>query len=327
MWMPARAGWRGTLAALAAVLALGAPAARAASGRAAGAPVAPLPVSQVAPGVYVHVGRVEDWLAADDGDVANIGFVVGSRCVAVVDTGGSRQVGERLRAAVARATPLPVCYVINTHTHPDHVMGNAAFAQAPKRPAFVGHARLAAALQGRAPYYLAALQRERGESPGPAAIVPPDTAVERALELDLGGRVLELRAWPTAHTDNDLTVYDRSTRTLFASDLLFVEHLPVVDGSLRGWLSVLDALGALDVAVAVPGHGPVQAGGWPAPLAAQRRYLEALRRDTRAAIKAGATLQEAVGRIAPDASARWALIDLFHRRNVTAAYAELEWED
>lgn len=178
----------------------------------------------------------------------------------------------------------------------------------------------------RAPYYLNALRRDLGQSPGPGTIVPPDVTVEQAMELDLGGRVLALRAWPTAHTDNDLTVYDRRTRTLFASDLLFAEHLPVLDGSLRGWLAVMGELRNLDVAVVVPGHG-AHARGWPAPLDAQQRYLEALRRDTRAAIKAGATLQQAVDRVAPDAAARWRLADVFHRRNVTAAYAELEWED
>ena len=293
---------------------------------AAPAAVPPLAVAQVAPGVYVHQGLLEDWLPGNGGDVANLGFVVGSRCVAVIDTGGTPAVGEALRAAVARTTPLPVCYVINTHAHPDHVLGNIAFADGRNPPRFVANARLGAALAARAPYYRNALKRDFALDLPPEAIVFPTLAVDQALELDLGGRVLQLAAWPTAHTDNDLTVYDRQTRTLFLSDLLFVQHMPALDGSLRGWLAVLKQIAALDVAVAVPGHGPVSTQ-WPAVLADEQRYLATLLSETRAAIQQGLTIQQAIARVGADAEARqWLLADRFHRRNVTAAYAELEWE-
>lgn len=290
------------------------------------AQVQALAMAEVAPGVWVHTGAVDDWAPRNGGDVANLGFVVGSRCVAVIDTGGTPAVGQALRRAVAAATPLPVCWVINSHVHPDHVLGNAAFRTESGGPQFVGHARLAASLAAREPYYRQALQREFG-TPMPATdIVPPGVPVQGRMELDLGGRVLQLDAWPTAHTDADLTVYDRQTRTLFLGDLLFVQHLPVIDGSLNGWLQVMQQLQAWDVALAVPGHGPAQAD-WPAALQPQRQYLQAVRAGTRAAIKSGVPLSRAVGQVAPQAAAPWRLADSFHRRNVTAAYAELEWEE
>ena len=77
-----------------------------------------------------------------------------------------------------------------------------------------------------------------------------------------------------AHTDSDLSVLDEQTRTLFAGDLVFLSHTPVLDGSLRGWLRVIDELAALPAQRVVPGHGPVSE--WPAALADQRRYLETL---------------------------------------------------
>lgn len=144
------------------------------------------------------------------------------------------------------------------------------------------------------------------------------------MQLDLGNRAIELRSWPTAHTDNDLTVHDTATGTLFAGDLVFVTHLPVVDGKLLGWLEVLSVLEGLPVARVVPGHGAVSAD-WPAAVVPQRTYLESLRDQVRAAIRAGRTIGEAVGSI--PAPAGWLLVDAFHRRNVTASFAELEWED
>jgi len=289
--------------------------------------VAPLAVTQVKPGVFVHLGALEDWAAANGGDVANLGFVVGSRCVAVIDTGGTPAVGQALRAAVEVATPLPVCYVVNTHAHPDHMLGSVAFvATNQSAPRFVASAGFARTLAARAPYYLNALQRDFGITLPPAAIVYPTLGVEKSLDIDLGDRVLTLRAWPTAHTDNDLSVYDQRTRTLFASDLLFVRHVPVLDGNLRGWISAMAELKQLDVAMLVPGHGPVSSD-WPAVGDAQADYLNALLRDTRAAIKDRLTIQQAVDRIGVPPGSQWLLTDRFHRRNVTAAFAELEWED
>ena len=286
-------------------------------------------VEQIKPGVFVHLGALEDWGPANGGDVANLGFVVGSRCVAVIDTGGTPAVGTALRAAVERSTALPICYVILTHAHPDHLLGSVAFVATSRNapaPAFVASARYSRTLAAREPFYLNALKRDFGMALTPANIVYPSVAVDRTLALDLGDRTLTLQAWPTAHTDNDLTVYDARTRTLFASDLLFVSHLPALDGSLRGWLGVMAELRHLDVASVVPGHGPVSAD-WPAAMDAQAAYLNGLLRDTRAAVRAPLTIQQAIERIKVAGPPGWLLTDRFHRRNVTAAYVELEWED
>ncbi len=314
---------RRTLAALLAGMVLGAACAAAPAPHTATA----LAITEVKPGVFVHTGTLADWGPTNGGDVANLGFIVGRRCVAVIDTGGTPDVGRALRASIERTTKLPVCWVINTHAHPDHVLGNAAFVDARSpAPRFVAHARFASALAARETYYLNALERDFGIRLTHASIIYPDTVVDASLDLDLGDRVLTLRAWPTAHTDNDLTVYDQRTRTLFASDLLFVQHLPVLDGSLRGWLAVMPELGRIPADAVVPGHGPVSTDG-PAVMGAQASYLEALARDTRSALRDHLTIQQAVDSIGIPAGSHWLLGERFHRRNVTAAYAELEWED
>jgi quinoprotein relay system zinc metallohydrolase 2 len=274
-----------------------------------------------APGIYVHYGRQSLANRANAGDIANAGFIVGARCVAVVDTGGSYATGRALRAAIRVVTPLPVCYVINTHAHPDHVFGNAAFAS--DGAEFVAHARAPEALRRRGPHYLAALARDLGDAAGGTKIVLPTRTVEGSDSLDLGSRMLTLRSWPTAHTDADLTVFDEATRTLWLGDLAFAGHVPVVDGNLRGFLAAIGTLRSMTADFAIPGHG--RAARWPAVLDAEEAYLLRLQSDVRAAIKSGRTLAQAVATVRGDRGT-WLLYGDFHKRNVSAAYAELEWE-
>lgn len=307
-------------------------------------------VMEVAPGVYLRPGVQEEFSASNQGHIANIGFIVGSRRVAVIDTGSSYREGMALRGMIREITPLPIEYVILTHMHPDHALGAAAFSR--DKPLYIGHGQLSEALARRWPTYLSRLERILGDAAEGTQMVLPSqaVAVDRSLRLDLGGRTLELRAYPTAHTNNDLTVYDESTGTLWLSDLLFVERIPVVDGSLLGWLKLIDGLGGTDCiavhpAVAppsakratggggecgsvkrvVPGHGPVVTQ-WKRALAEQRRYLELIASGIREVIAKGGTLTQAVERVGWEERDNWLLFDANHGRNVTAGFAELEWE-
>jgi quinoprotein relay system zinc metallohydrolase 2 len=293
------------------------------SGRAGAARPEPLEVAEVAPGIFVHAGVHE--LAAEDnlGAIANVGFIIGADAVAVIDSGGCARAGRRLRQAIRARTDLPIRHVIATHVHPDHIFGHAAFL--PDAPAFVGHARLPAAMAARGRYYLDRLNGELGDLARGTELVPPDVLVEEPLEIDLGDRVLELDVHRTAHTDNDLTVFDRTSGTLWLADLLFMERCPSLDGSLLGWLGVLDHLAGRDAARVVPGHGPISAP-WPQAAMPQRRYLELLRDRIQALQDEGGTIEEAVETIGWGERGAWRLFDVYHPRNVTAAFAELEWE-
>jgi quinoprotein relay system zinc metallohydrolase 2 len=285
---------------------------------------ADLRVEEIAPGNYVHYGTHEERTRANLGDQANIGFVVGERCVAVIDTGGSLALGVALREAIRRVTPLPVCYVVLTHVHPDHLFGAAAFRADSAQ--FVGHAELPRALAARGKFYRSTLQRDLGDLAAGSEVVPPTLLVSDRLTLELGGRRLAVRAWPVAHTDNDLTVYDEQTATLWVSDLLFIDHTPVVDGSILGFVKVMESLAAMPARQYVSGHGrsPLP---WPQVLGPQQRYLTRLVEETRQALRAKKTIQNAVEEVGYAEAGSWVNFELFHRRNVTATYTELEWED
>lgn len=284
---------------------------------------APLPVDEIAPGVFVHQGVHEEFGDHYHGDIANIGFVIGDAAVAVIDSGGSYRVGAALREAIRARTDKPIRYVINTHVHSDHIFGNAAFES--DGPEFIGHAQLPRAMRLRAETYEANLKTMLGEAAEGSRVVLPTQTIANERVIDLGNRRLLLKAWAIAHTDHDLTVMDERTASWWLGDLLFVDRTPSIDGDVPGWLSVIDTLSATPAARAIPGHGPVVTDK-NVLLAKQRRYLQTLMQDLRQSIADDLPMQEAIAAAARSERSQWQLFDATNRRNAAALYPKLEWE-
>lgn len=280
-------------------------------------------IKEVAPGIYLHRGTNAGFDDPGHDDIANIGFITGDECVAVVDTGGSVNIGNALHEAIRNITDKPVCYVINTHVHFDHVLGNLAFVS--EKPEFVGHVNLPDAIEANRSFFLDNFKNFLGKSPSEQSIIAPTKTVSDSLSLDLGNRKLTLTAYEKAHTYTDITVFDHNTKTLWTGDLVFREHVPVIDGSLKGWLNVIQKLKKLDVALIIPGHGP-PAGTWDEAISPEEKYLTLLLNETRQAIAEGQFMEDAMDTIGQEEKDKWLLFDEHHKANVSRAFTELEWE-
>lgn len=282
----------------------------------------------VAEGVYVHHGQHLDIDTGYQGDICNIGFIVGSKGVAVIDSGGSLKVGEQLHAAIRKVTKLPVLYVINTHVHPDHIYGNAAFlpktANEPK-PEFVGHEKLGHAMDLRSEQYTKLNERLLHEDAKGSDLVKPTLVVTSTLELDLGDRLLVVTAHPPAHTNTDISLLDSKTGTLFAGDLLFITRTPVVEGDIKGLIAEIIKLKSSPAKQVVPGHGPVTKD-WLAALTDAERYLTVLLSDVRTNIKRNISMEKTMDTAAESERNKWQLFEIANRRNVNTIYPVLEWE-
>ena len=185
---------------------------------------------------------------------------------------------------------------------------------------------MARALAARGTRYLEAAKEAMGEEAFRGTeIVLPTEGVREPTTLDLGGRKLKLTPKPTAHTDNDLIIVDEKTQTAFVGDLIFSGHIPTLDGSILGWVQVLKEVDKQPPQLIVPGHGPASMG-WTAAYGPMLRYLDTVIEDVRKIIAEGGTINDAIKTAGPQEAPHWELFDEFHQRNVTAAFAELEWE-
>ena len=279
-------------------------------------------LDEVAPGMFIRHGVLADATPQNLDAICNTGFIVGRDGVLVTESGGSLADGRWLRGEIKKRTQKPIRWVVISHVHPDHTFGAGAFVE--DKPAFIGHAKLPGSLDARSEFYRKRLVELLGaENTGP--VVKPTHTVADTDTLDLGDRTITFQAHGAAHTDCDLSMLDKQSGILLPADLLFVNRIPSIDGSLLGWLKELDRLEAMKAEYAVPGHGPTKVRFTEAvqPL---RTYLTTLRDGVRAQIKAGKDISEANRTVAQTERAHWALFDDYNVRNVTEAYRELEWE-
>ncbi len=203
------------------------------------------PWREVGAGVYVRRYRFLD---------QSIGAIVGDERVLIVDTRSTLTQGQELLADLRELTALP-WVVVNTHAHFDHVLGNAAF-----RPCEAwGHLRCAENMRSSGPAL-----RERALAWSPESlddltatpIDPPERTFAAAADLDLGGRIVQLRHLGRGHTDHDVIVRDAASGVLFAGDLLEQGSPPWFDDAFPlDWPDTLGVMLDLVGEIVVPGHG------------------------------------------------------------------------
>ncbi len=273
---------------------------------------------QIAENVWLLEGSTDNFEQRNGGNIVNTGFIVTETGVVVIDSGPSKRYGEAMREAIAGVTDRPVIKVLLTHHHPDHVLGNQAFADVP-----------IAALAGTTE-----LLREQGDAMaenmyrlvgdwmrGTEVVLPNETLQPGTLEI--GGHRLRLLAL-RGHTGADLAVLDENSGVLFASDILFYQRALTTPNSpgLDIWLADLDELQAQPWKLLVPGHGPVASDD--APFVQMRDYLGWLDGLLRDAAASGADMNEVIDSPIPERFAGISLTRFELIRSVTHLYPKYE---
>ncbi|MEV4459956.1 MBL fold metallo-hydrolase [Microbispora sp. NPDC004025] len=217
--------------------------------------------------------------------VPNIGLIGGTHSVLVVETGMGPGNAETVLAFATEYAAGRRLYLTTTHFHPEHAFGAQVFAG---EATFLVNRAQAEDLTAKGAAYLD-MFRGLGE---PVArqlegveIATPDVVYDDAYDLDLGGRVVRLRAAGRAHSRGDQVITVPDAGVMFTGDLVeagqfaIFPWFPPYDTDVSGtrWISVMRRLADASPRVVVPGHGDV---GGPQLLADVRDYLELLRDET-----------------------------------------------
>ena len=281
-------------------------------------------IDEVAEGLFVHFGEQEDSNSQNNGDIANIGFIVGSESIVVIDTGGTPEIGMKLRKKIKEISNLPISHIIITHSHPDHFFGTEAFIN--DKITIIGHEKLERSLITNFEFYKnLQFNLIKKDSIKQTKLIVPNQIVEigKIKTINIGNREIEIKAWKSGHTDNDLSIYDKKTRFLW-SENIFIERIPSIRASIKGWKSNLDETLKMDIDTIIPGHGPLKKKNQ--AIQPMMNYFDRLIKEVRKFHKSGKTLKDAQNLAAPKNKEGWLLFDSYHSSNVTKTFTELEWE-
>jgi cyclase len=198
---------------------------------------------------------------------SNAGLIVGDGLSLLVDTLFDLRLTQRMLESMSDVTSsAPIAQVVNTHANGDHCYGNILLTDAE----IIASAATAQEMAEVPAELLAGLMKapgEIGELFGEffssfdfdgIEMRYPDRTFEGRIDLDIGGRAVELIEVGPAHTTGDTLAYVPDARTIYTGDILFVGGTPIVwAGPLTNWIAACDLMLGLDVETVVPGHGPV----------------------------------------------------------------------
>jgi glyoxylase-like metal-dependent hydrolase (beta-lactamase superfamily II) len=213
-------------------------------------------LTKIADGVYSYIDEKNP--TPDKSFGANSGIIIGRDGIVVVDTRISSKEAQRFIKDIKAVSDKPIKYVVNTHYHLDHALGNGDFIKLGATVIAQMNCKKnirdnAGTVLLRAKNYGLTDEMMQGTKPA-----EPSMTFDSRMEIDLGDRKVALINTGASHTDDSIVVYVPDAKVLFAGDILFTNFHPNMrDGDIASWVKALDSIMAMDVAAIIPGHGPL----------------------------------------------------------------------
>ena len=275
---------------------------------------------QISQNIWQFVGHNNVITKENGGNIANTYWIKTPKSWIVVDTGPTYDYAKQAHDKMKKIADLPIKFIINTHKHDDHWVGNAYFKSLSVK------------------IYATKLQDEEDDSKDTNRIfnilhkedlyktelVKIDEFITKDQNMNIDGVELKFILLPySGHTKEDMMIFVPSEKVLFAGDLLFSERITSIrDGSVEGSLKSLELIKSLNPKVFANGHGKFTDE---TALKDMHKYLTMLKESSLKAIAAGQGIDDFAKNAEFEEFKTYKLYDIIHKENLYTAYKEYEF--
>lgn len=186
---------------------------------------------------------------------SNIHFVVTGKGVLLFDTGSSETIGRKIKKAIQSVTKQPVRWVINSHSHADHWLGNAAFANAGVD--IITSNQAFETMKAHGPGAVKFYSRVTKGSIGSTELVYPTLLLTRGQKRNFGGVEVEFIFSNDGHSPGDVLMWLPKQKIIFGGDVLSSDRMPMITGhgNVPNLIKTLHAIAKLKPSIVLTGHG------------------------------------------------------------------------
>jgi cyclase len=186
---------------------------------------------------------------------SNSHFVVTDKGVLVFDSGSSELIAKNIKLAIKTVTDKPVSWVVNSHSHADHWLGNAEFSDSGAEIMASASAKMIMKQDG--PGAIDFFSHITKGATGSTRIMYPTSLLTQREKRNIGGVDVEFIFANDAHSPGDILMWLPKQKIIFGGDVLNSDWMPIIidHGNVANLINTLYAVVELNPTIVLPGHG------------------------------------------------------------------------
>jgi len=283
-----------------------------------------LPAPQkVAPHSYAWIGPLPGPNVKNQGYRMNLGFIVGTKGIVVIDTGYTEAMAKEMLMHIRAISQVPIVAAINTNSQPHRFFGNNVFKKAGAK--IISTAKEKQRMAANLNQYKKNIERILKLKKDSIKIpVLPDTIVSKTMTFDLGGVTVNVESPGASHTPASLVAQVVEDKVLYSGDIIYSGRLLSVlpDSNIKQWISSFKNLQRYGKVKIIPGHG--QPGLLQDFEFSTLNYLQLLHQHMTKSLEEDMEAQDAINTLNQTAYSKLANYDLLAGRNASWAFLEAE---